>query len=74
MFHGNVRCPNPEILSKERERDLIWMFINAIKYHVELGAALWSAKTARGKNYTNATQYAKELLTIKGKGLWMLKL
>lgn len=35
--HGNVSCPNPDILSKERERDLIWMFINAIKYHVELG-------------------------------------
>lgn len=30
--YNNVKCPNPALLAKERERDLIWMFINAIKY------------------------------------------
>ena len=31
-IHGNVKCPNASLVAKERERDLIWMFINAIGY------------------------------------------
>lgn len=35
--HGNTNCPNPTLVAKERERDLIWMFINAIGYEKRAG-------------------------------------
>lgn len=35
---GNCqRCKSPSLSDKERDRDLIWMFINVIKYNLELG-------------------------------------
>lgn len=30
--YDNVKCPDPALKAKERDRDLVWMFINAMKY------------------------------------------
>ena len=31
------KCLTPEIITKQQERDLVWMVINVIKYSLEVG-------------------------------------
>ena len=30
--YANIQCPNPTLIAKQRDRDIIWMFINGIEY------------------------------------------
>lgn len=30
--YANMQCPNPTLIAKQRDRDIIWMFVNGIEY------------------------------------------
>ena len=34
---SNSNCPSAELVIRERERDLIWMFLSVMKYSIDIG-------------------------------------